>query len=346
MKHKKNNYLLAYFIIISIIVLSAYLYIRVTKENFTTSVTYDIIILAGQSNSVGRGLRNHGITPDTIRGIKSPEDNEDSNIKQLKDYGRTIASGTHPIELMVNLNQPTVGLVGHGLAFAKAYLAQNPGKKVLIVGAGYTTTGSSVLNPVGAERKQWIWNDTNRSLFKTIVTSLELAKTKGVHSNSSVKALLWDQGETDMTPILSDTSGTGAKTTYKNNLKNGFSNLRSNCRRLFPNTNATFPILLTGMCVAQNYFNNVRNNSATPYRINMNTYLSGTCVPFLNTQITNVKYVPTDNSGSYSNVLESNAILDASGNPTTSNNDIIHFSATSQRELGRRFYDVYSTMQR
>ena len=355
MKHKQNK-LVLYFIIISIIVLSSYLYIRVTKEPFTeAAVIYDIIILAGQSNSVGYGTRNHpsnnspdGYNTTTPLGKILPTDGPNVNIKQLIDNGSTITEGVEPITLFKNKKSASIG---HGLSFAKIYLNAHTGRKVLIVGAGFSHMGSAVLSSPPGGGKQWVWNYSGNSLFNNIVTSLQTMKTNNlIHPNSSVKALLWDQGESDMNAILSN--GHGAN--YRDKIKIGFSNVRSNCKTLYPNTNARFPILLTGMCVGQNYFNNVRISGNYPngkakegaysYRIDMNTYLSTDCVPFLNSNISNVKYVPTDSSNNYGHVLQCDATIDINGKIIDRNNDMNHFSATSQRELGRRFHDVYSTM--
>ena len=97
---RKKNYLLIIFIIISIIVLFRFLYVRLRKENFTTLETYDIIIIAGQSNSLGRGSRNHNPSQSgntlSLRKI-SPDDDSNPLIKQLQNDGTTIGPGVEPI---------------------------------------------------------------------------------------------------------------------------------------------------------------------------------------------------------------------------------------------------------
>ena len=120
MKYKKNI-LIYYFIII--IILSSLLYVRLQNEHFTnSSVVYDIIILAGQSNSIGRGTRNHQAQSTTHVADygRTSADNENIKIKQI-DIRGNIAPGVEPISAFPSggKNQPTLG---HGLSFAKEYL--------------------------------------------------------------------------------------------------------------------------------------------------------------------------------------------------------------------------------
>ena len=136
---------------------------------------------------------------------------------------------------------------------------------------------------------------------------------------------------------------------YKQNIKTGFSNLRTNIRTLLSRTSSTFPILVTGMCVGKFYYNNhlissIPDANRTPIR--MNTYLSTTCVPYINSNISNVKYVPTNalTTDPFTNVLQCDSTINSNGTVINQNGGPNHFSATSQRELGKRFYSYYSTM--
>ena len=345
---KRNNYLLLFFIIFSILVLFTFLYVRVTKEKFTNPDTYDIIILAGQSNSLGRGTRNHNPSQSSntlSHGKISPTDDLNANIKQLSLNGTSITSCIEPIVANTDRGKkdPTIG---HGLSFAKNYLLNNPTKKILVVGCGYSVGGSSVLINNG---KRWRWDTTSNSLFYSIYTILQNAISNNkININSSVKAILWDQGESDITAILND-----SRDSYKTILKNSFESVRSNINKILHNTNATFPILISGMCLGQNYYNNQRitgNVNGKPkvgsytYRIDMNTYLSNVLVPYLNSNISNVRYVPTDiiNGTEFTNVLQCDSTIDSNGKIIEKNNDINHFSATSQRELGKRFYYYFT----
>jgi len=97
------------------------------------------------------------------------------------------------------------------------------------------------------------------------------------------------------------------------------------------------------MCVGQHYHNNVKFNGDHNF-IQMNTYLSNTCVPYLNTHLSNVKYIPTDiiAGTSYSNVLQCDSTIDINGKVKIMNMYPVHFSATSQRELGERMYYYFS----
>jgi len=340
---KRNNYLFLFFIILSILLLFRHLYVRVSKENFSNPETFDIIILAGQSNSLGRGTRNHtpSVSDNTLSKGKISIDNPSSEIKQLTSNGRNITAATEPI-VASSARGKTDPTIGHGLSFAKKYLSDNSTKKILLLGCGYSSGGSSVLATSG---RRWSWDTNSDSLFYDIHTILERAiKEKKINPNSSVKVLLWDQGETDMGLILNN----NRKTNYKTILNRSFRSLRSNIKGLLSSTDATFPILVTGMCVGQNYFNNERitgngKPGAATDRIDMNRYLSTECVPYLNSNITNVKYVPTDIIGgtTFSNVLQCDSTIHRDGRIKERNNELNHFSATSQRELGERFYYYY-----
>lgn len=343
---KKNNNLLLFFIIFLILLSFTFLYVRVNKENFSVPETYDIIILAGQSNSLGRGTRNHNPSQSSntlSKGIKSPDDNSNPNIKQLSSNGNSITSAIEPIVASQDRGKVDT-TIGHGLSFAKKYLLNNPTKKILLLGCGYSEGGSSVLTTNG---KRWSWDTNSNSLFYSIYTVLQNAKSNSlINSNSSVKVLLWDQGETDTNLILDNND---QKTNYKTILNRSFGSLRTNIKVLLPNTNATFPILMAGMCLGQNYYNNNRitgnyrgkpKDGAYKYRIDMNTYLSNTCVPYLNSNLSNIKYIPTNiiPNTNFSNVLQCDSTIDSNGKIQEKNNDVNHFSATSQRELGERFY--------
>ena len=169
----KSKKIMLYFITFSIIVLCSFLYIRLQKEGFTavTPQIYDIIILAGQSNSLGRGKRNH--LPNNSSNVQSigkiSDDNEYSAIKQLGSNG-TIVPGIEPIVTKDFRYKSERNEIGHGLSFAKQYLLSNPNKKILLLGCGFSVAGSSVLN-TRDQGKQWKWDDTSNSLFNNIYTT-------------------------------------------------------------------------------------------------------------------------------------------------------------------------------
>jgi hypothetical protein len=354
---KRNNYLLFLSIIISIIVVSRLLYLRrLRRENFTNPETYDIIILGGQSNSVGRGSRNHdpSLSENTIsKGKISPDDDANINIKQLQNDGKTIGPGVEPMISGTDRGKRNEVSIGHSLSFAKEYLSNNPGKKILILACGYSNRGSAVLFATASNNnKRWFWlNNSDDSLFFYIYKILERAKQRNlISSNSSVKVLLWDQGESDTGRVNNNQNADGER--YKNTLKDAFINLRSNIKILLPTTDANFPILVAGMCVGQNYFNNNRitgshngreKEGAYTFRINMNSYLS-TMVTTLNREIRNVRFVPTINipGTPFPNVLQCDSTINSNGRIINENNEENHFSATSQRELGKRFYYYFT----
>lgn len=143
--------------------------------------SYDIILLAGQSNMSGRGTYDAGI------------DTTDASVFQYGGYSsegtyRTIFAGSDPLTMP---DKPSVG-VGPGMFFAKRY-KQLTGKKVLLVpcaqGGTSIVAGSVTWSPYGSF-------DTN---LLNAITQTNLAVTAAVAAfpGSSVKGILWLQGEGD-----------------------------------------------------------------------------------------------------------------------------------------------------
>lgn len=143
--------------------------------------SYDIVLLAGQSNMSGRGTYDAGI------------DTTDASVFQYGGYSsegtyRTIFAGSDPLTMP---DKPSVG-VGPGMFFAKRY-KQLTGKKVLLVpcaqGGTSIVAGAVTWSPYGSF-------DANLS---SAITQTNLAVTAAVAAfpGSSVKGILWLQGEGD-----------------------------------------------------------------------------------------------------------------------------------------------------
>lgn len=152
--------------------------------------SYDIVLLAGQSNMSGRGTYDAGI------------DTTDSSVFQYGGYSsegtyRTIFAGSDPLTM---LDKPSVG-VGPGMFFAKRY-KQLTGKKVLLVpcaqGGTSIVAGSVTWSPYGS-------SDSN---LTNAITQTNLAVTAAVAAfpGSAVKGILWLQGEGDGANSVTETT--------------------------------------------------------------------------------------------------------------------------------------------
>lgn len=139
-----------------------------------TAKNNHIILIVGQSNT------HSGI------GLDTKIDTADKRIKQLswtKNGESAITKATIP------LDHPTLvpGKIGFGTTFsnlyAQAYL--NNGDTIFIIPCGYGGSGFSRNN----------WNKGDLFYNKSVQRTLEVLKN---HPNSSLTAILWHQGESDV----------------------------------------------------------------------------------------------------------------------------------------------------
>jgi hypothetical protein len=373
MKSKKyTNYIL----LLLILVLCSFL-IYNSQSGFTATPaleSYDIIIIAGQSNSIGYGTRNHSTAAFYGANSNIPDDLPSDRIKMYCNDGN-IRNASHPFDHLLNWNSKTyrppkkgatVGnafnncnQVGFGLTFSKKYLENrgDPNRKVIVVGCGYGGTGFS-----GADSDKGFWwkpNDEPNYRFKNgstgLVKSLDLITrqkitdmSSKISTNSRVVAILWHQGEYDKDYCMSSQTN---KDTYISDISRLFTNLRNHIRTLYPTSNP--PILIGGLSPEldrKRIDHSFRtDNNSTP-TTGMTYFIRTSVVPFLNdaTGVGNVHFVSCEPipSSPYQDYLEGDNELDEKGNPyrgvgagkiIRQNNSHVHLSASSQRELGKRY---------
>ena len=177
-----------------------------------------------------------------------------------------------------------------------------------------------------------------KSLYQWTLSKITAAATH-VHANSKVLGVLWHQGEGDADPC-----GRSQYRFYVNEL---FTQLRSDIKRIFPNSLSNVPILMGGLC-PDGYRSNRGPTATTDTSRNMylmNILMRDTITNRAHANyIANTYYVSTDPiAGSpFTNYLEGDSTKDASGNVITENHGSIHFSATSQREFGKRYYYIFN----
>jgi hypothetical protein len=149
------------------------------------SSAYDIILLAGQSNMEGRGTRDAGIDTDV------------ANVEQFGGYAtgglyQIIGSDITPLQHPgpnVNINN----YVGIGEYVGRTYLANNPGRKVLLVPVSFGGTSLVGGSPT--------WNSGTpggtRYEFAISQANLAIAAAQAIDPSSAIVGTTWIQGETD-----------------------------------------------------------------------------------------------------------------------------------------------------
>jgi hypothetical protein len=354
---KLKNLKVNYIIIFTLFILVTFLVVNSTS-GFTNQESYDIVIIAGQSNAVGFGTRNH--SSKTKFGATSSEDLPDSNIKMYCKDGN-IRNAVHPFDHLYDWNSkkyraPISGSsssdncneVGFGLTFSKEYLksAKKVNSKVLLVGCAYGGTSFSKPQRLNSSNGIWwrttddpnyLFTDTNirgsvRSLYLWTKEKITNMKAK-VGPNSKVVAILWHQGEGDTDFCMTNRTNKNLYISYINTL---FASLRTDIRTLFPNSTSV-PILLGGLS-PELIRKRDKNHSFRPgmnSTSGMTYFIQNSVVP----SIQNAYFVPSDPipNSKFTDYLEGDNEVNSAGDTTKENRSHVHFSASSQREFGKRY---------
>lgn len=360
---KKNINNLILIIIIIIVITLVLLYKNI--ENFQSfnpkNTDFDIFIIAGQSNAVGRGTRNIDKYKN-IKGQVSIFDSTDNDIYQLDINNSTIKLATHRIDNFepyppAYCHNTTCDTVGFGLSFAKMYKKYNQlasGRKILLVGCAYGSTGFMDQEGNGAsnDNNKWWWNDVNYpesgyintySLYNRTIERLQKLKPL-IGSNSKVRAILWHQGENDKNKD---------KTEYKIRCKRILTKIRNNATNLFNSNN--IKILLGGLCpdiyiIRGTYKSG--NKSSTKYIDSNNarsTIEMNKRIEEISKELPNSIYVSSEPLPhkqyfpSFDRYLEGDAEM-KNGTLQKSNWGNVHYSADSLREFGQRYYMYFSIL--
>lgn len=166
---------------------------------------YNIIIVAGQSNSVGLAASNSAdTTPDTLGPGGTELVKQFGTARALGNYG-TIVSGADPLTLAQGgLNSGSTSI---GSQFARAYAAAT-GRKTLIVHVGYSNT--DLIGTI----KAWQYTATPaappatsggnvtvsiNNLYSNLIYEANRALTaaNAAEAGSAIVGLIWVQGEND-----------------------------------------------------------------------------------------------------------------------------------------------------
>jgi hypothetical protein len=305
----------------------------------------------------------------TIRRAQHPVDNLYGWNSRTCAVPKTgITPGAPPIGGPVGNSAQNSNAVGYSLQFAKEYINSNKkiNSKALIVGCGFAGTG--FINPSSNNPYWWRPEDstthtyvdnkgiperdsngnilTNRRVTSLyLMTKTKLTEMKAlVNPNSRVVAILWHQGESDAPECAMNESN---RLDYIRRINRLFLDLRNDIRTLFPNS-TNVPVLIGGMC-PDTYRNRItRIERPTSTTKIMTEFIKNRVVP----SITNCKFVsaePMEPLSRFNRYLDGNSQMDAQGRVTDMKDgkiydDNIHFSATSLREFGRRYFSVFNTM--
>lgn len=346
-RRSSRNYL---FIVTLILLTMGVIYFIYSSsiEKFQNNTTYDIVIIAGQSNAQGNSLQYYvpnyrGMVRGTIYEhlynnpyfqndkLNNERPNNDSlrNSIFMFNHDNAVQVATDPIHHFRESGLKTNSKPqGFGIPFARQYVKEKGGKVLLL---GCAMGGTSFLgftegtSDKGGKVYSWQEMDPSKpvcegnrcSLFKMSKERIDNLVGK-VASNSRVVAILWHQGENDYRSLRDNRDN---RPRYKNGLSTMLKNLRSYAKTKFPSSDANFPILIGGLSPKGEPYNTV-----TPILREMANENSSS----------NFRFVPSDDSLG-SRIQEFNSNL-----RPNNRTDTLHFSRMSIIDFGYRYYYVFN----
>lgn len=333
-------------LVLSILILIIQL--TVYKEGYKdSSNAYDIIIVAGQSNSLGwsneaaRQDANGNInsyneqvftqddiqpTPNVFILERDPVFPLNSNRVELFQNKPQIINGTGIYSSIEPMSYHSTSWnvrpsIGFYKTFAKRYAAANPTKKVLIVHNGFEATGMMVpFNNHPFIKDNIIQWNVGGLLYRTLVRRVN--NVLSWNTNNRVVAVLWSQGEADI-----DANKTAND--YTTQLRNFVNSLRTAIKS--PNV----PFLACGYSAdwhSRDAFTNLKNQ----YMSNLQSMSSTTY---------NGERAGTGPIRSGGSVIPKFGYISTVGvTSDVANQNNVHFNFAGLRELGERFWRVYSVI--
>lgn len=331
------------------------IFMGIRRESYRDSGrAYDIVLVIGQSNAVGFSYEAPMTSPNTASNTCTAplRDNVTINMSRFNSsqdlvnpnpkiwvldrdpswpvrydraeaymYRRTrVEAGVLPaIEPLsyysTSFNpQPSTNFSSQ---FTQRYVQANPGRNVLIINNAFE--GVPLCSPKNDHEliRPLQWNICG-NLYNTAIRRVRDALSW--NSNNRVVAILWSQGEQDMD------NGTTA-TTYRTELEKFVNTIRTDIG------NINIPFLACGYSDQVNFRND--RNLRTSYE---NEVKRLSCTPF---DGINGNRTVTNPRGSLSKF----GFISTSGVGCDLPNNKVHFSFAGQRELGKRFYDVFSVIR-
>lgn len=265
---------------------------------------FDIIIVAGQSNAEGNGLKNNKnqIISDNVYHLID----KNNVATKVCDDGKVILDMVYPTEMILEVAHERVQdgnlMADFSQTFAQKYIEDGRlknGRKILIVKAAVGGTGFA--------RKEW---GVGSILLKRLMDMVDYALS--LNKDNKIVALLWHQGEHDCVENVG-LSIDELYNFYFNNLLNQFNLIRTKYSQQIP--------IVTGEFV--NSWADLPENKEKCDVVE--TAMKNVC--------NNIKY---------SMVVSSSGLL--SNDQVFYNGDNIHFCGESIYELGKRYYSAYKSM--
>ena len=324
--------------------------------------------LEGCTTSADRIRNNNNST--RFGAITNIPDNYESTNPKIKQFSSENAAVVANRNKIIDMSEPlqhfhnaSSRYVSFAFHFAKEYLARTSmgSREVLIVGCawpGASMIPSAIPDMEGEPRKFYrkpiAGDNLTVSLYNRTVQRLRNVKNQLAPSNNSrVVAFLWHQGETDMSITVCPSCTNANKINYKSALKESLTGMRTEIMSIFNNSNSgyNFPILLGGFPLdkdinritgAVNPLGTSRamsevvsqvSNPGDPYFIQKSAFVPTISLPAVGG--------PTYN---FSRHLEGNSTMDPAGRIIGAD-DNTHFSATANREFGKRYFHYYNTIK-
>jgi hypothetical protein len=347
------------------------------------NTVYDIVIIAGQSNAVGHGIRNV-CDSTSLRGCSAIDLRSDSELQgPIRSAGydrldttkvKMFTSYFNPAEerhtnpnQIVDMSEPLQNSIyrdpisnGNQISFASSFAIEYlrrismGSRKLLIVGCAVDGAGIYPNRPeTPNDQGAWYWAvpayDDPTSLYNLTIDRLTNVKNCLSPTNpSKVVAFLWHQGETDMPNILRNPATRINKIdAFKSQLKRSLTGMRTAIMRIFNSNNGgyTYPILLGGLSYDKQFNRITGERNPTEFRKEMSKVISEVSNPSDPYYIPKSAFVSSDYF-TFSPRLEGNSRMDASGNIIDTYGDgDHHFSATSMREFGRRYFYYFTIVK-
>jgi hypothetical protein len=340
------------------------------------NTVYDIIIIAGQSNAEGNGIRNvcnsrslsgcsAGVNLRTNSNIQGPIITADYDRLDTTKVKMFTANPNPAEDRLTNPNQivdmreplqhfayrdpiENGNRISFASSFAKEYISKiNLGtRKLLIVGCAWSGAGMYASG-------SWFWrkpayNDPNSLYYLTIDRLTNVKNCLTPNNPSKVVAFLWHQGETDMFHTFSNSATiTARRNDYKSALRTSLTGMRTDIMNIFNNNGGyTYPILLGGLSYDMQFNRITGARTSNEFRHEMSKLISEVSNPSDLNYIPKSAFVSSDYF-TFSPRLEGNSKMNASGIEVDNYGDDgnHHFSASSMREFGRRYFYFYNIIK-
>lgn len=278
---------------------------------------------------------------------------------QVATHFKKIVAMTEPLDQFQHDSDSRVSFAS---SFANEYVRtiSMGSRKLLIVGCAWSASSID----------DWIKNnpsDTDAHHDRTVKRLQDVKNLLSSTNNSKVVAILWHQGESNINATLSnfntipesrDAMINKRKNQFKFKLQRLLSQMRSDIMGIFRNNNSNyrFPILIGGLSyeIESNRITGAKY-TVIPNKDRIRDFsilMSEISKPTDRFYLEKSAFVSTDTlrvggpTYNFNRKLEANIYLDSAGRQIPGkDNDRIHFSASSMREFGKRYFYYFNLIK-